>query len=78
MLSFSDGLGHEPPCESEIRYRAFFSLSFWDLPPSIPSTALLPVLITKTRLRFSWSSRPVANEHPLFWIYYGILMTKMK
>ena len=46
------------------------------LPPSVASTALLPVLIPKTRLRFSWSSRPVANEDPLFLIYHGIQMAK--
>jgi hypothetical protein len=40
------------------------------------STALLPVLIAKTRLRFSWSSSPVANEDPLFLIYHGIQMSK--
>ena len=55
-----------PPVK--IRHNVECCQLFRDLPPSMVSTALLPVLTIKTRLRFSWSSRPVANEDPLILI----------
>ena len=47
-----------------------FHTAIEDLPPSMASTALLPVLIVKTRLRLSCISSPVAKEDPLFTIHY--------
>jgi hypothetical protein len=47
-----------------VRSRVIIGKRIKNSPPRIPSTDLLPVLITITLLRLSWTSTPVENDDP--------------
>lgn len=59
--SLIDWVWNPPVIESESKSQEELHTNS---PPRIASTDLLPVLMNCTVCRFSWTSRPVANEDP--------------